>query len=101
MLRLPATRHPPPATRHPLPATRGKAGTDWLGIVLMTFALSSVVLAGTWAGNRYAWASWRIGPLAVAAALGLAAFVASQRRAADPSCRCGCSTPATSGSRRC
>ncbi|MFJ1587935.1 MFS transporter [Streptomyces sp. NPDC088197] len=34
-----------------LPASRGKAGTDWLGIVLMTFALSSVVLAGAWAGN--------------------------------------------------
>ncbi|MFJ4412083.1 hypothetical protein [Streptomyces sp. NPDC088910] len=50
----------------------------------MTFALFSVVLAGAWAGNRYAWASWRIGVLARAAALGLAAFVASQRRAAEP-----------------
>ncbi|MBD0740475.1 transporter [Streptomyces sp. CBMA29] len=67
-----------------LPATRSKARIDWLGIVLMTFAISSVVLAGTWAGNRYAWASRQIGALAVAAALGLAAFVASQRRAAEP-----------------
>lgn len=67
-----------------LPATRSKARIDWLGIALMTFTISSVVLAGTWAGNRYAWASWQIGGLAVAAALGLAAFIASQRRAAEP-----------------
>ncbi|MFF7154456.1 hypothetical protein [Streptomyces sp. NPDC008139] len=50
----------------------------------MTFTISSVVLAGTWAGDRYAWAPWQIGARAVAAALGLAAFVASQRRVAEP-----------------
>ncbi|SFF56989.1 drug resistance transporter, EmrB/QacA subfamily [Actinacidiphila alni] len=67
-----------------LPATRSKARIDWLGIALMTFTISSVVLAGTWAGVRYAWGSWQIGALAVAAVVGLAAFIASQRRAAEP-----------------
>jgi EmrB/QacA subfamily drug resistance transporter len=67
-----------------LPAIRSKARIDWLGIALMTFTISSVVLTGTWAGTRYTWASWQIGALAVAVVVGLAAFIASQRRAVEP-----------------
>ncbi|MFE0099102.1 MDR family MFS transporter [Streptomyces sp. NPDC059009] len=67
-----------------LPATRGGARVDWPGIALMTLTISSVVLAATWAGTRYAWGSWQILGLAATAAAGLALFLASQRRAPEP-----------------
>ncbi|ROQ63048.1 EmrB/QacA subfamily drug resistance transporter [Streptomyces sp. 840.1] len=69
-----------------LPAARrtGKVVIDWLGITLMTSMISIVVLAATWAGSTYAWGSWQILTLAAAAVILLAAFIASQRRAADP-----------------
>ncbi len=67
-----------------LPAVRTRARIDWLGITLLTAAISALVLAATWAGTTYAWASWQIAALACVAAAGLAAFAASQRRAAEP-----------------
>ncbi|WP_369247293.1 MDR family MFS transporter [Streptomyces sp. R41] len=67
-----------------LPAARVKARIDWLGIALMTVTIIAVVLAATWAGTTYAWGSWQIAALAAVTAVGLAAFVASQRRAAEP-----------------
>src|ERR1700685_3574560 len=54
-----------------LPARRGRAATDWLGITVVTAAISAVVLAATWAGTTYAWASWQIGGLAAGAGAGL------------------------------
>ncbi|MGH4035538.1 MDR family MFS transporter [Actinomycetota bacterium Odt1-20B] len=65
-------------------STRGRARVDWPGIALMTLTISSVVLAATWAGTRYAWGSWQILGLAATAAAGLALFLASQRRAPEP-----------------
>ncbi|KQV18700.1 transporter [Kitasatospora sp. Root187] len=67
-----------------LPRQRTKAKIDWLGIVLMTITISSVVLAATWAGNTYAWGSWQIIGLFATALVGLFAFVASQKRAPEP-----------------
>jgi MFS family permease len=67
-----------------LPARRGRAAIDWLGITLMTAAISAVVLAATWAGTTYAWASWQIGGLAAGAAAGLAAFIAREQSACEP-----------------
>jgi EmrB/QacA subfamily drug resistance transporter len=67
-----------------LPARRGRAATDWLGITLMTATISAVVLAATWAGTSYAWASWQIGGLAAGSAAGLAAFIARERSAREP-----------------
>ncbi|WP_327350691.1 MDR family MFS transporter [Streptomyces sp. NBC_01304] len=65
-------------------ARRGKVVIDWLGITLMTAMISTVVLAATWAGSTYAWGSWQILSLAAAAVVLLVAFIASQRRAAEP-----------------
>jgi MFS family permease len=67
-----------------LPARRGKAAIDWPGITLMTATISAVVLAATWAGTTYAWASWQIGGLAAGAAGGLAAFIAREQSAREP-----------------
>ncbi|MHC3470449.1 MDR family MFS transporter [Streptomyces sp. 7R007] len=67
-----------------LPATRVRARVDWPGVALLTVAISSVVLAATWAGTTYAWTSWRILGLGAVAVLGALAFVAVERRAAEP-----------------
>ncbi|MEU5293432.1 MDR family MFS transporter [Streptomyces umbrinus] len=68
-----------------LPATRGgKIVIDWLGITLMTAMISAVVMAATWAGSTYAWGSWQIMSLAAASVVLLIAFIASQKRAAEP-----------------
>lgn len=71
LLRVPAARH-------------GKVVIDWLGIALMTATTSAIVMAATWAGSTYAWTSWQILTLAVAAVICLAAFIASQKRASEP-----------------
>ncbi|MEV5752057.1 MDR family MFS transporter [Actinoallomurus sp. NPDC052308] len=61
-----------------------KAVIDWLGITLLTSTIAATVLAFTWAGSTYAWESRQILALAAGAASGLALFIASQKRAADP-----------------
>ena len=70
----------------PLPAVsrRGKVVIDWLGITLMTSAITVLVLAATWAGSTYTWGSWQILGLAGLFVVLLAAFVAAERRAAEP-----------------
>ncbi|MFJ6901990.1 MDR family MFS transporter [Streptomyces hokutonensis] len=68
-----------------VPTTRrGKVAIDWLGITLMTAMISAVVMAATWAGSTYAWASWQILALTAATVVLLLAFVASQKRAEEP-----------------
>lgn len=68
-----------------VPTTRqDKVVIDWLGITLMTAMISTVVMAATWGGSTYAWGSWQILALAVAAVVLLLAFVASQKRAGEP-----------------
>jgi EmrB/QacA subfamily drug resistance transporter len=67
-----------------LPAQRGRAAIDWPGVTLMTATISAVVLAATWAGTTYAWASWQIGGLAAGAAAGLIAFIAREQSAREP-----------------
>jgi EmrB/QacA subfamily drug resistance transporter len=67
-----------------LPAQRVKARIDWPGVALLTTAITATVLAATWAGTTYAWASWQILGLAVVALLAALAFVAVERRTAEP-----------------
>ncbi|GAA2166771.1 MDR family MFS transporter [Actinomadura napierensis] len=67
-----------------LPATRVKARVDWTGISLMTAVICALVLATTWAGSTYPWTSWQVLALFAAALAGVAAFVAVERRAAEP-----------------
>ena len=70
--------------RLPAAARRGKVVIDWLGITLMTSAITTLVLAATWAGSTYAWGSWQIAGLAALFVVLLAAFVAAERHAAEP-----------------
>ncbi|GGO48225.1 MDR family MFS transporter [Streptomyces lasiicapitis] len=67
-----------------VPAKRIKARVDWSGIALLTLTISAIVLAATWAGTSYAWGSWQILALGAVAAAGLAAFVAVEKRVAEP-----------------
>ncbi|MBO2453867.1 MFS transporter [Actinomadura barringtoniae] len=67
-----------------LPAVKKSATIDWPGILILGATISTTVLAATWAGVRYAWTSPQILGLAIAALLGLAAFIWSQRRAVEP-----------------
>ncbi|MFI7341633.1 MDR family MFS transporter [Streptomyces sp. NPDC050085] len=67
-----------------VPAQHIKAKIDWAGIVLLTASITAIVLAATWAGTTYAWGSWQILALAAAAVLGLLAFIAVEKRVAEP-----------------
>jgi EmrB/QacA subfamily drug resistance transporter len=69
-----------------LPATRYRyqVHVDWAGIALLSGAISALVLLTTWGGVEYAWGSGVIIGLGVLAAVLLAAFVAVERRAAEP-----------------
>jgi EmrB/QacA subfamily drug resistance transporter len=57
---------------------------DYAGAVLLAVGLSALVLATTWGGNHYDWASVEIVGLGVLALVGLLAFVRAEARAAEP-----------------
>jgi EmrB/QacA subfamily drug resistance transporter len=57
---------------------------DYSGAVSLAVGLSALVLATTWGGNQYDWASVQIIGLGVIALVGLAAFVRAESRAAEP-----------------
>ncbi|MET7489641.1 MDR family MFS transporter [Streptomyces sp. NPDC005538] len=67
-----------------LPAQRVQARIDWPGVALLTAAISSVVMMATWAGTTYPWMSWQVLALAATALLASVAFVAVERRTAEP-----------------
>ncbi|WP_267902549.1 MDR family MFS transporter [Streptomyces triticirhizae] len=70
--------------RVPAPSRRGGATIDGWGIAFLTGAISTFVMAATWAGSTYAWGSWQIVGLGAVALGLLAAFVATERRVAEP-----------------
>src|SRR3954452_19822222 len=57
---------------------------DYAGAVLLAVGLSALVLATTWGGNEYDWASVQIAGLGVIALAGLIAFLRAESRAAEP-----------------
>jgi EmrB/QacA subfamily drug resistance transporter len=57
---------------------------DYAGAVLLAVGLSALVLATTWGGNQYGWASAPILGLLVVALAGVLAFIRAERRAAEP-----------------
>jgi len=69
-----------------LPATRYRVqvSIDWVGIALLSGAISALVLLTTWGGTEYAWGSSVIIGLSVVVAVLLAAFVAVERRVDEP-----------------
>jgi EmrB/QacA subfamily drug resistance transporter len=68
----------------PAPERTRKPVVDWLGITLLTIAITSLVLGATWAGSTYAWSSAQIIGCAAVAAVTLAGFVAHEARHTEP-----------------
>jgi EmrB/QacA subfamily drug resistance transporter len=67
-----------------LPVRRVSHSIDYVGTALLVGAVGSVLLAVTWGGTQYAWGSVTILSLGVAGAVLLVAFVAVERRVAEP-----------------
>src|SRR5215208_3501020 len=67
-----------------LPAQRAQTRIDWAGAALLAASLSSLLLVTTWGGREYAWSSAEMIALAAAVPLLGAAFLARERRAAEP-----------------
>ncbi|MFC6886561.1 MULTISPECIES: MDR family MFS transporter [Actinomadura] len=67
-----------------LPKHRSTARIDYAGVVTLTAAIAAAVLVTTWGGSEYAWTSPVIVGLAALGALAAVAFLAAERRAAEP-----------------
>ena len=61
-----------------------KPAIDYLGFALLAASVSALVLLTTWGGAEYAWGSPTILALGMVTVVALVAFIASQRRAAEP-----------------
>ncbi|MEU1288549.1 MDR family MFS transporter [Kitasatospora sp. NPDC005856] len=67
-----------------LPKVRSSAKIDYLGAVLLTTGITSLVLITTWGGQQYAWGSKEILGLGALAAASLIAFCYVEQRAEEP-----------------
>ncbi|MQS13524.1 MFS transporter [Streptomyces kaniharaensis] len=67
-----------------LPKVRNNARIDYLGAVLLTAGITSLVLITTWGGQQYAWGSKQILGLAALAAASLIAFCYVEQRVEEP-----------------
>ena len=67
-----------------LKVRRRPARIDYAGAALLTAAVTTCLLAMSWGGNEYAWASPQVTGLAVVAVTLLAALVWRERQAPDP-----------------
>jgi len=71
------------ATLH-LPARRVEHRIDYLGGALLGIVSTAVILVATWGGTEYRWASAPVVALVAVAVVALVAFIAVERRAAEP-----------------
>ena len=67
-----------------MPVHKVKHKIDYLGAALLAVAASSLVLLTTWGGTQYPWRSAQIMGLGAVAIAATAAFIAVERRAAEP-----------------
>ncbi|MFC7308290.1 MDR family MFS transporter [Streptomyces monticola] len=67
-----------------LPKKRSQTRIDYLGAILLTVGITSIVLVTTWGGTEYAWGSTMIIGLIAVGVAALAAFLYSQTRAPEP-----------------
>ncbi|HVT68901.1 MAG TPA: MDR family MFS transporter [Trebonia sp.] len=67
-----------------LPARRVEHRIDYAGGILLGVVATAVILLATWGGTEYAWGSAEIIGLLVIAVAALVAFLAVERRAAEP-----------------
>ncbi|MDT5239154.1 MAG: hypothetical protein QOD97_1352 [Mycobacterium sp.] len=72
------------ATAIPALATSTKPRIDYMGILLVGLGASGLVLATSWGGGEYAWASPMIVSLFVGSAAALALFVWVETRTTEP-----------------
>jgi EmrB/QacA subfamily drug resistance transporter len=72
------------STTLPLTTSDRRPRIDWLGAALVAGAITAILLVTTWGGREYAWGSAEIVGLGAAAVVLGAAFVAQERRAAEP-----------------
>lgn len=70
--------------RLPKPQRGDTLHLDYLGMVLLASATTSVILICTWGGAQYDWLSPQILWLAVAAVVTTAAFIVTETKVADP-----------------
>lgn len=67
-----------------LPINRRKARIDWVGALLLSGAISAVVLATTWAGSASRWEPMRSIGLGLTAVACLAVFIRQERHNPEP-----------------
>lgn len=67
-----------------IPHTPRSHKLDYLGFAALPLALVAVMLATSWGGTTYAWASWQIVSLYVVGALVLIGFLVNEYHAAEP-----------------
>ncbi len=67
-----------------LPKKRAEGRIDYVGAVLLTLGITSLVLITTWGGTEYAWGSSRIIGLGVLGVVALIAFVFVERKVSAP-----------------
>jgi EmrB/QacA subfamily drug resistance transporter len=67
-----------------LPRLHNRVRIDWMGAILLSISITSMVLITTWGGNEYTWGSWQILSLAALAVVTLVLFIRVERRAAEP-----------------
>jgi EmrB/QacA subfamily drug resistance transporter len=72
------------ASALPVSAQRARTRIDYSGAALLAAGLTSILLVTTWGGRQYAWTSLEMLALVAAAVILLIAFVARERRAAEP-----------------
>jgi EmrB/QacA subfamily drug resistance transporter len=67
-----------------LPRRRVQHRIDYAGGILLGVVATSIILLATWGGTEYQWGSWEIIGLLLIALGALVAFIAVERRAAEP-----------------
>ncbi|WP_329401068.1 MDR family MFS transporter [Streptomyces melanogenes] len=67
-----------------LPKKKSKPKIDYLGTVLLTVGITSIVLVTTWGGTEYAWGSARIMELIALGVASLVGFFFVETKAAEP-----------------
>ncbi|MDQ3824678.1 MAG: MFS transporter, partial [Actinomycetota bacterium] len=67
-----------------LPGRRAQVAVDWSGAGMLAVGVAALTLLASWGGTEYDWASAPILGLGALSILALGAFVAVERRVADP-----------------
>lgn len=67
-----------------LPVTRRKVKIDWTGALLISAAVSLLLIWITFAGDKYDWMSWQSGVMVAGSVLLAALFLLVESRASEP-----------------